>query len=99
MYPAVAVALPFGVVTTTSTAPAARAGVVTVTEVDVFPVIVAAVPPNVTEVEPVRFVPLIVTLWPPAAGPLEGETFAMEGAVPTGASLKMLAPSVPPYTT
>ena len=58
------------VVTTTSCAPAVPAGVVTVTVVASFAVIVAAAPPIVTDVTPDRFVPLITTpVVPPAVGP------------------------------
>ena len=65
--------MPPGVVTRTSTAPAACAGVVAVIWVAEFTVYdVAAVPPNVTEVAPVRSVPVIVTIVPPAVVPEEG---------------------------
>jgi hypothetical protein len=71
----VPVPLPPGVVTTTSTALAACAGVVTVIVVElVTDTLVPAVPPNVTEVAPVKFVPVMVTEVPPAAGPLFGDT-------------------------
>jgi hypothetical protein len=49
-------------VTTTSTAPADFEGAVTVTAVEVLAVIVAAVPPNVTDVAPVRLLPERTTL-------------------------------------
>ena len=35
----------------------------------------ALVEPNLTSLAPVRFVPVIVTVVPPAAGPLVGSTF------------------------
>ena len=41
---------------------------------------VAAVPPKLTAVAPVRFVPLIVTLVPPAVEPVFGETPVTVGA-------------------
>ena len=65
--------MPPGVVTTTSTAPAACAGVVAVTVVALTTARpVAATPPMVTEVAPVKSVPVIVTAVPPALGPLVG---------------------------
>ena len=66
------VLLPPGVVTTTSTAPAARAGVVTVTEVDERVPMVAATPARVTAVVPDRFVPVRVTEVPPLVVPAVG---------------------------
>ena len=75
----VAVAEPPGVVTTTSTRPAACAGVVTVICVGVSVEIDADVPPNVTVVAPPRFDPLMVTMVPPAVGPAAGDTPAMPG--------------------
>ena len=77
--------VPLGVVTVTSTAPAACAGEVAVIEVALTTVKLAAVPPNDTAVAPVKFVPLIVTLVPPAAGPLLGltaVTVGVDGLVP-----------------
>ena len=53
---------PPGVVTTTDTAPAAFAGVVTTTLVADLDVIVPAVPPNVTDDASAKPVPVIVTL-------------------------------------
>jgi hypothetical protein len=80
VYPFVEVAVPALTFATTSTAPAACAGVVTVIVVDVFPVIVAAVPPNVTDVAPLKFVPVITTpVCPPATGPLFGTTLVIVG--------------------
>ena len=61
--------VPEGVVTVMSTAPA-PAGLVAVMEMPLLTVnVVAAVLPNFTAVAPVKFVPLIVTDVPPAAGP------------------------------
>jgi hypothetical protein len=72
---------PPAVVTTTSTVPAAWAGVVAVIEVGPFTVkLVAAVPPKVTAVVPLKLVPVIVTLVPPSVGPLFGETEVTVGA-------------------
>ncbi len=61
-------------VTVTVTAPAACAGVVAVIVVlFTTTTLVAAVPPNVTVAPEAKFVPVIVTAVPPAAGPLFGE--------------------------
>ena len=56
------------------TAPAACAGVATVRDVAVTFVTDPAVPSNVTEVVPVKLVPVSVTDVPPATGPDEGLT-------------------------
>ena len=65
--------MPPGVVTATSTVPAAWAGVIAVMVVALTTVkLVAAVPPNVTAVAPVRLVPVMVTLVPPSVVPLAG---------------------------
>lgn len=70
--PPVLVAVPPAPVITTSAAPAVLAGVTTVTEVALtFVTVEPAVPPNVTEVEAVKLVPVIVTVVPPAVGPEE----------------------------
>ena len=74
------VALPPAVVTTTFTAPAACAGVVTVIAEAVLFVIVAAAPPNVTLVALPRLEPPMVTLWVPPSGPAFGETEVIDGA-------------------
>ncbi len=64
---------PFGPVTTTSVAPGACAGVVTVMVVSSTTVkAVPGVPPKVTPVVPVNPLPVIVTGVPPVAGPLVG---------------------------
>src|SRR6266851_2786080 len=80
----VAVALWPPVLTTTSTAPTACAGVVAMI-VLALPTLtfVAALPPNVTVVVPLvlKFEPLIVTAVPPLAGPLLGDTLPMLGVV------------------
>ena len=44
--------------------------------------LVAAVAPNLTAVAPFRFVPVMVTCVPPAAGPEVGLTAVTVGAVP-----------------
>lgn len=64
---------PVGVVTTTLAEPALPAGVVAVMLVALTTVKdVAAAPPIVTPVAPVKLVPVIVTLVPPPVGPLDG---------------------------
>jgi hypothetical protein len=43
---------------------------------------VAAIPSNVTDVAPVKFVPVIVTLVPPSVLPDDGEMFViLEGVI------------------
>jgi hypothetical protein len=42
---------------------------------------VAAIPPNVTDVAPVKEVPVIVTLVPPAVLPVNGEILVTTGGV------------------
>ena len=45
-------------------------------------IVVAAIPPNVTKVAPVKFVPVIVTLVPPVLIPDDGEMSVMvEGII------------------
>ena len=58
--------VPTGVVTVTSTVPADSAGAVTVIDVAVSAVTAPAVAPKSTAVWPVRLVPVMVTLVPPA---------------------------------
>jgi hypothetical protein len=75
VYSVLAGLLPPGVVTTMLTAPAAPAGVVAVMVVAfTTKKVVAATPLKVTLVAPVRFVPVIVTLVPPATAPELGLT-------------------------
>jgi hypothetical protein len=72
---------PPAVVTMTSTAAAACAGVVTVIDVAEITVTdVPGTPPNATPVAPVKFVPVIVSLVPPAVDPLEGLIAVTVGA-------------------
>ncbi|MNJ61284.1 hypothetical protein D3C77_570640 [compost metagenome] len=62
------------------TAPAAWAGVVTVTEVALLTVrLVPGVPPKVTPVAPVRLVPDSITEVPPAVLPLAGKALLRVG--------------------
>ena len=72
--------VPPGVVTVTSTDPL-PAGEVTVICVGVSTVNdAAAVVPNLTAVAPLKFAPKMVTLVPPAAGPLSGLMLFTMGA-------------------
>lgn len=81
MKPPVLVTEPPVAVSTTSTAPAAFAGVVAVQVVDeLHETPVAAVPPNVTLLVPERSVPVIVTVVPPATGPELGAMLVIVGA-------------------
>ena len=73
--------MPPGVVTKTLAVPAVPAGVVTVMLVELTTTrLVAAVPPMVTAVAPVKSVPVMVMLVPPATGPLVGEILVTVGA-------------------
>jgi len=78
-----AVGDPYGVVSETFAAPAAPDGVTAVTVVALTTTTeVAAFPPTVTELVPVRFVPVIVIAVPPVVGPKFGETDEIVGPVP-----------------
>jgi len=70
------------VVTIMPTAPELCEGVIQVIVV-LFTTLreVAANPPNVTDVAPVKFVPVIVTLFPPAVLPDDGEMLVIFGGV------------------
>ena len=70
------------VVTIMPTSPPLRAGVIQVIVV-LFTMLreVAAIPPNVTDVAPVKFVPVIVTLVPPAVLPDDDEMPVIFGGV------------------
>ena len=66
----------------TAPAPALRAGVIQV--IVVLSTIlreVAAIPPNVTDVAPVKFVPVIVTFVPPTVLPDDSEMSVILGGV------------------
>src|SRR5207237_8017547 len=85
------VAVPAGVVTPIGPVVAPVGRVVGI-EVDEFTVKLAATPLMVTDVTPVKFVPVIVTLVP--AGPLVGEKLVIVGG---GMTVKLLAlVAVPP---
>ena len=73
---------PISVVTIIPTAPAVLADVVQVTVVSLTTIIlVATVPPNVTEVAPVKEVPVTVTEVPPSVLPDAFEMLVMLGGV------------------
>ena len=83
MNPLVRFAVPLGVVTDTVFAPSAPAGVTAVTVVELTTLTeVAATPPIVTELVPVRFVPVIVIAVPPVVGPTFGEIDEIVGPAP-----------------
>ncbi len=73
---------PYSVVTIMPTAPVLRAGVTQVIVV-LFTIRreVADNPPNVTDVAPVKEVPVIVTLVPPAVLPVNGVMLLITGGV------------------
>ena len=73
---------PSSVVTIIPTAPALRAGVIQVIVV-LFTtlIVVAAKPSNVTDVAPVKFVPVIVTFVPPSVLPVNCEMLVIFGGV------------------
>ena len=74
--------VPYSVVTIMPTAPTLRAGVIQVIVV-LFTtlIVVAAKPSNVTDVTPVKDVPVIVTFVPPSVLPDNGEMPVMLGGV------------------
>jgi hypothetical protein len=69
------------VLTVTSTAPAVEAGLLAWIQVslDIPDQLVAGIPPKVTKVTPVRFVPLRVTSVPPEIVPFSGEILVIDG--------------------
>ena len=78
--PELVVLVPPGVLTVTSHGAGARRGGRGDLVADSALTPVAALAPNLTSLAPVRFVPVIVTVVPPAAGPLVGSTFVTVGA-------------------
>jgi len=91
------VAVPLGVVTVTVTgpAPAEAAGAVILIVVAVFVLMVAAALPNVTEIAPARFVPVMLTNVPAANGPESGETTVIVGAVTGSLTFTHVIPDIP----
>ena len=72
--------VPPGVVTLTSTVPAASVGETAVIEVAELTVkLVASVEPNLTEVAPVNPTPVMVTVVPPPTGPRVGDSLVTAG--------------------
>jgi hypothetical protein len=51
--------------------------------------LVPALPPKVTDVAPVKFVPVITTVVPPVSGPLDGDIEVIVG-VPDAAPMVMV---------
>ena len=83
MNPPLAVGEPYGDESETFAAPAAPDGVTAVTVVALTTTTeVAALPPTLTELVPVRFVPVIVIAVPPLVGPTFGETDEIVGPAP-----------------
>ncbi len=84
MKPFVRLAVPLGVVIDTVFAPIVPAGVTAVTVVELTTLTeVAATPPIVTELAPVKFVPVIVIAVPPATDPALGATDEIVGGSET----------------
>jgi hypothetical protein len=76
---------PAGVVTETSTTPATPAGATADTDVsETTTKLAAGVAPKLTPVAPARPLPLIVTVVPPEAPPVAGDTDVTTGAGTTG---------------
>ena len=76
--------VPLGVVTKTLAVPAVPAGVVAVMIVELNTVTLVAVTPSiVTAVAPVKSVPVMVMVVPPAIKPLVGEIVVTVGAAET----------------
>ena len=71
--------VPPAVVTLTSTVPVPAGEVAVIDVAELTVKLVAAVAPNVTNVAPVKPVPVMVTVVPPAAGPDVGEIDATVG--------------------
>ena len=81
MYNVFTAFVPPGVVTRTLAVPPVPAGVVAVIEVALTTAtLVAAAPPRVTLVAPVKLVPVMVTDWPPAVRPVDGLIALIAGA-------------------
>ena len=83
--------VPPAVVTNTLAVPAKPDGIVAVILVEeATTTLVAALPRNVTLVAPVRFVPVITTLVPPAVNPELGLIDVIVGAADAGAAQPVL---------
>ena len=73
--------VPPDVVTSTDAVPAVPVGTVALIEVELTTLkLVAAAPPMVTALAPVKFVPVMVIAVPPSVVPVDGETLVMVGA-------------------
>ena len=87
--------VPPAVVTLTSTAPALLAGAIAVICVAESNVKEAGVLPKLTAVTPVKLVPVITTVVPPAVVPDDGETAVTVGGAITG-TVTVIGLDVPP---
>ena len=87
--------MPPKVVTVTCTVPEPDGGVAEMLVAEFTLMSVASAVPNLTAVVPVKLVPIIVTLVPPAVGPLGGEIDVTVGA---GASDDKIVPLAPTAT-
>ena len=95
VYRVLAVLVPPGLVTRTLALPAVPAGTVQVMLVALATLkLLHAVPPTVTAVAPVRLVPVMLMLVPPAVGPALGDTPVTVGGVTK--LYRVLAVLVPP---
>ena len=74
--------MPFGVVTVTSAVPVPAGAVAVICVALTTLNELAAVPPNLTAVAPVKFAPVMVTPVPPDGGPVFGLTPVTAGAEP-----------------
>jgi hypothetical protein len=73
--------MPLGVVTVTATVPGGCGGATaSITLAETILYAAAGAAPNVTEVVPVKRLPEIVTVVPPAVGPLGGATAVIAGS-------------------
>ena len=94
-------AAPYGVVTATLTAPRVPAGVTAVMLVgEITFKLVAATPPTVTLIAPVKFAPVIVIAVPPKVEPVTGETDEIVGGASiVNAPLPVALPTTVTTTT
>jgi hypothetical protein len=73
--------VPPAVVTKTQTTPVPAGAVAVIELLELTVKLVALFAPNLTDVAPLRLVPVIVMVVPPAAGPVVGEIEVTIGAV------------------
>src|SRR2546423_253552 len=89
---ALAGVIPCGGVTVTSTVPVPAGATAAIDVAIVTMKLLASADPNLTDVAPVKLVPVIVTRVPPASAPLAGLTLTTDGGDETAAKL-CLAPA------